>query len=177
MEIAQTRTGTWRWCMNMFGARFAVFVRRARVLPSPLYATRNLSFLRFHRRRHPVVSSCCFTWTGTGWCENSTRWKLCKREQTRGGGAWACLAHGLQWFRNVRAFSPVRCMDTCTTIHLSDEPATHTKSQSQTFSAAFNSSTAVPGKRQGKRLSVTFTHETNSPPQDYPLQPFVLADH
>ena len=23
---------------------------------------RNLSFLRFHRRRHPVVSSCCFTW-------------------------------------------------------------------------------------------------------------------
>jgi len=31
MEIAQTGTGTWRWCMGMFGARFAVFVRRARV--------------------------------------------------------------------------------------------------------------------------------------------------
>ena len=29
----------------MFGARFAVFVRRARVLPSPCPATRNLSFL------------------------------------------------------------------------------------------------------------------------------------
>ena len=29
----------------MFGARFAVFVRRARVLPSPSQATRNLSFL------------------------------------------------------------------------------------------------------------------------------------
>ena len=28
----------------------SVFVRRARVLPSPCYATRNLSFLRFHRR-------------------------------------------------------------------------------------------------------------------------------
>jgi hypothetical protein len=35
MEIAQTCTGTWRWCVSMFGARFAVFVRRARVLPSP----------------------------------------------------------------------------------------------------------------------------------------------
>jgi hypothetical protein len=45
--------------VSMFGARFAVFVRRARVLPSPLYATRNLSFLRFHRHRHPVVSTCC----------------------------------------------------------------------------------------------------------------------
>ena len=43
----------------MFGARFAVFVRRARVLPSPCHATRNLSFLRFHRRRHPVVSTRC----------------------------------------------------------------------------------------------------------------------
>ena len=54
-------TGTWPWCMSMFGARFAVFVRRARVLPSPCPATRNLSFLRFHRRRHPVVSTRCFT--------------------------------------------------------------------------------------------------------------------
>ena len=59
----------------MFGARFAVFVRRARVLPTPCPATRNLSFLRFHRRRHTVVSTCCFTGNGTGWCENSTRWK------------------------------------------------------------------------------------------------------
>ena len=47
--------------MVMFGARFAVFVRRARVLPTPCHATRNLSFLRFHRHCHPVVSSCCFT--------------------------------------------------------------------------------------------------------------------
>jgi len=30
-------------------------------LPTPCPATRNLSFLRFHRRRHTVVSSCCFT--------------------------------------------------------------------------------------------------------------------
>ena len=47
--------------MSMFGARFAVFVRRARVLPGPCHATRNLSFLRFHRHRHTVVSTCCFT--------------------------------------------------------------------------------------------------------------------
>ena len=61
MEIVQTRTVTCCWCVSMFGARFAVFVRRVRVLPSPCPATRNLSFLRFHRHRHPVVSSCCFT--------------------------------------------------------------------------------------------------------------------
>jgi hypothetical protein len=145
--------------MSMFGARFSVFVRRARVLPSPCPATRNLSFWRFHRHRHPVVSTCCFTglvrvgvkipqdgnrankysyvavvhehvwrtlcsvcatgarvalpvpcnskfvvievspapapccfnslfhWAGTGWCENSTRWKSCKQVQARGGGA------------------------------------------------------------------------------------------
>ena len=45
----------------MFGARFAVFVRRVRVLSSPYPATRNLSFLRVHRHRHPVVSTRCFT--------------------------------------------------------------------------------------------------------------------
>jgi hypothetical protein len=61
MEIAQTSTGTWPWCMGMFGARFAVFVRRARVLLTTVYATRNLSFWRFHRHRHPVVSTRCFT--------------------------------------------------------------------------------------------------------------------
>ena len=47
--------------MGMIDTRFAVFVRRARVLPSPCPATRNLSFLRFHRHRHPVVSTWCFT--------------------------------------------------------------------------------------------------------------------
>ena len=46
----------------MCGARFAVFVRRARVLPSPSQATRNLSFLEvFTDGRHVVVSSRCFT--------------------------------------------------------------------------------------------------------------------
>ena len=42
--------------MGMFGARFAVFVRRARVLPSPCPATRNLSFLEVS----PAPSPCCF---------------------------------------------------------------------------------------------------------------------
>ena len=60
MEIVHTWTATWRWRMGMFGARFAVFVRRARVLPGPCPATRNLSFWRFHRHRHPVVSTRCF---------------------------------------------------------------------------------------------------------------------
>jgi hypothetical protein len=47
--------------MGMFGARFAVFVRRARVLPGPCHATRNFWFLRFHRHRHTVVSTRCFS--------------------------------------------------------------------------------------------------------------------
>ena len=92
----------------MFAARFAVFVRRARVLPTPCPATRNLSFLRFHRHRHPVVSTCCFTGNSTGWCENSTRWKSCKQVRARGRGAWACLAHGLQCLCDGRACCPAR---------------------------------------------------------------------
>ena len=108
MKIVQTCTRTWRWCMSMFSARFAVFVRRARVLPGPCPATRNLSFLRFHRRRHPVVSTCCFTGTDTGWCENSTRWKSCKRERARGRGACTCLAHALQCLCDGRACCPAR---------------------------------------------------------------------
>ena len=35
MEIVQTGIDTWPWCMSMIGARFAVFVRRAQVLPGP----------------------------------------------------------------------------------------------------------------------------------------------
>ena len=38
-----TCTSTWLCWMSMFCARFAVFVRRARVLPRPCPATRNLS--------------------------------------------------------------------------------------------------------------------------------------
>ena len=32
MEIVQTGTNAWPWCMGMIVARFAVFVRRVRVL-------------------------------------------------------------------------------------------------------------------------------------------------
>jgi hypothetical protein len=94
----------------MFGARFAVFVRRARVLPSPCPATRNLSFLRCHRHRHPVVSTRNFYWDGMGWCENSTRWKSCKPVWTRGRGAWACLAPGLQCLCDWRDCCPARAL-------------------------------------------------------------------
>ena len=147
MEIVQTGTSTWLWCISMFGARFAVFVRRARVLPSPCPATRNLCVLevspapspccfkslftgmvrvgakipqdgnRANRYRHVAMvpghvwrtlCSVCATgarvarpvpcnlsflrfhrhhWTGTGWYENSTRWKSHKHVRARGGGA------------------------------------------------------------------------------------------
>ena len=61
MEIVQTGIHTWPWCMGMLGARFAVFVRRARVLPTPCRATRNLWFLRLFGHRHTVVSTRCAT--------------------------------------------------------------------------------------------------------------------
>ena len=43
-------------------------------------------FLRFQRRRHVVVSSRCFTGTGTGWFVFPTEWNLCKRVRARGAG-------------------------------------------------------------------------------------------
>ena len=71
----------------MLGARFAVFVRPARVLPSPSQATRNLSFLEVSA----APSRCCFKslfmCTGTGCIEILTEWKPCKRVRARGGGA------------------------------------------------------------------------------------------
>ena len=77
----------------MVGARFAVFARPARVLPSPSQATRNLSFLEVSA----APSRCCFKslfhWTGTGWIEFLTKWKPCKRVRARGGVAWALLFH------------------------------------------------------------------------------------
>ena len=110
MEIVQTRTGTLPWCMSMLGARFAVFVRRARVLPGPCPATRNLSLLEVS----PAPAPCCFNWLfhwdSTGWCENSTRWKSCKHVQARGGGAWACLAHALQCLCDGCACCPARAL-------------------------------------------------------------------
>jgi hypothetical protein len=44
--------------------------------------------------------------TGTGWCENSTRWKSCKRVRARIYGACACLTHGLQCLCDGRACCP-----------------------------------------------------------------------
>ena len=67
-------------------------------------------FLRFHRRRHPVVSTRNFYWDGTGWYENSTRWKSCKPVWTRGDGTWACLAHVLQCLCDERACCPARAL-------------------------------------------------------------------
>ena len=67
-------------------------------------------FLRSHRHRHPVVSTRNFHWDGTGWCENSTRWKTCKQVHARGGGAWACLAHALQCLCDRRACCPARAL-------------------------------------------------------------------
>jgi hypothetical protein len=55
MEIVQTRTGTLPWCLGMFGARFAVFVRRSRVFAALVLQLVICRFLRFHRRRHLVV--------------------------------------------------------------------------------------------------------------------------
>ena len=45
----------------------------------------SFSFLRFHGRRHVVVSSRCFMCTGTGCIEIPTEWNLCKRARARSG--------------------------------------------------------------------------------------------
>ena len=150
------------------------------MLPGPCPA-RNLSFLRFHRHRHPVVSTGCFTglvrggmkipldgnrankhrhvamvhghdwrpvcsvcatgarvarpvpctqfivlevspaptpccfnllvqWAGTGWCDNSTRWKSHKHVPARENCAWACLAPCLQCLCDGRACCPARAL-------------------------------------------------------------------
>ena len=96
METKQTCTRTYICVMSMFGARFAVFVRRARVLPSPSQATRNLSFTSVS----PAPSRCCFNslfhWTGTGRFEIPTKLIPCKHVRACGGGTWEYLAHGLQ---------------------------------------------------------------------------------
>ena len=94
----------------MFGARFAVFVRRARVLPTPVYATRNLLVLEVSPAPAPCCFNSLFQWNGTGRCENSTRWKSRKRVRARGRGARACLAHGLQCLCDGRACCPPRAL-------------------------------------------------------------------
>ena len=103
METVQTCTRTCIWCVSMYDARFAVFVRTARVLPSPSQATRNLSFLEVSA----APSRCCFKslsmWTGTGWIEFPTEGNLYKRARARSGAQCACLAHGLQCLRDGRA--------------------------------------------------------------------------
>ena len=90
----------------MLGARFAVFARRARVLPIPSQATRNLSFLEVSA----TPSRCCFKslsmWTGTGCIEFPTEWNLHKRARARSGAWCACLAHGLKCLRDRRACCP-----------------------------------------------------------------------
>ena len=53
-----------------------------------------------------VVSSRCFTGTGTGWIEIPTEWNLCKRARARSGASCACLPHGLQCLRDRRACCP-----------------------------------------------------------------------
>ena len=62
----------------------------------------------------PAPSHCCFNslihWTGTGWCENSTRWKSYKRARARDRDAWACLAHTLQCLCDGRACCPALFM-------------------------------------------------------------------
>ena len=72
-------------------------------LPKQLVICR---FLRFHGRRHVVVSCRCFTGTGTGCIEFPTEWNWYKRARARSGASCACLPHGLQCLRDRRACCP-----------------------------------------------------------------------
>jgi hypothetical protein len=145
----------------MFGARFAVFVRRARVLPRPLYATRNLCV----REVSPAPSSCCFKlllhWDSTGWCENSTRWKLCKQVQARGRGAWACLAHGLQCLCDERACCPARALQLVICVFLRSHRHRHPVVSTRNFTGMARVGVKIPqdGNRANKYGHVAVVHE------------------
>ena len=111
-KIHWTYTG---WCEN--SARWKLYKRvRSRgrgtwaCLAHALQCLCDLSLVMLFGHRHPVVSTRNFYWDGTGWCENSTRWKLWKRVQSRGHGAWACLAHALQCLCDGRACCPPRAL-------------------------------------------------------------------
>jgi hypothetical protein len=69
---------------------------------------------------------CCFTslfhWTGTGWCENSTRWKSCRHVRARGRGAWTCLAHASQCLCDGQ-HAPTPCPATRNLLVLEVSPA------------------------------------------------------
>jgi hypothetical protein len=63
------------WCVGMSGARFAVFVRRSCVLPSPCHATfRSWGFTGAVTLVFPFVIKR----DGMGCCECSTQWKTYK---------------------------------------------------------------------------------------------------
>ena len=88
---------TYLCVMSMHAARSAVFVRTGRVLSITCQATRNFCCWRgFHRHRNLCSFNSLFTGLVPGWFEFSTEWKPFKRLCTRGGGACACLAHGMQ---------------------------------------------------------------------------------
>ena len=147
--------------MSMFGARFAVFVRRARVLPGPCHATRNLSFVEVS----PAPSPCCFNslfqWDGTGWCENSTRWKSCKHVQPRGGGAWACLAHALQCLCDGRACCPARALQLVICVFLRSHRHRHPVVSSCCFTGMVRVGVKIPqdGNRANKYRHVAMIHK------------------
>ena len=69
MQTVPTGVPTCTWCMGMIGARFAVFARRVRVLPSPSQATRNLSFLEVSTGTVTCCFNSYFTGLVPGWYE------------------------------------------------------------------------------------------------------------
>ena len=144
----------------MFGARFAVFVRRARVLPGPCPATRNLSIVEVS----PAPSPCCFNslfyWDGTGWCENSTRWKSCKPVWTRGHGAWACLAHALQCLCDGRACCSARAMQLVIYVFLRSHRHCHPVVSTRCFTGIVRVGTKIPqdGNRANRYEHAAVVH-------------------
>ena len=58
-----------------------------------------------HRHRN-LLLQLDVHWNVPGWYECCPEKKPCKRVRARGGGAWACFAHGLQCLCDGRACCP-----------------------------------------------------------------------
>ena len=105
-----------------------------------------------HRRR---CFNSLFHRIGTGWCENSTRWKSCKRIQVRGGGAWACLVHALQCLCDGRACCPARALQLVICVFLRFHRHRHPVVSTRCFTELVRGGVKIP--QDGNRAN-TYEH-------------------
>ena len=100
MKSTSMCSGTYMWCMGVFGARFAVFVRLACVLFSPRHATRNFRLLNKMKINLLVPG---------------TRYRIKKRKRTSftvTGNIYSSTLQAYQsWFTNSQVQAVIRIVN------------------------------------------------------------------